>query len=227
MSRERIRRERKRRSKIKYLPKIDLTLLRKVITLLDGYRVNRFMNPTRIGDLVKAGALGKDLQNDWDELHQVMYDMSRVPANTPKTIRLLKFLNLTEKLSIINIFITALLIALSFIIGISWIIGVVFATIAIPATIGARAYLYRQVSNEIDKYVEEHPEKFVKKKAWLKQQVQRIIGTLTRYVKQFEREPSNYPFELYNTDYSGISVIKRPGSLRRGFVVILKSGKSE
>ncbi|MFX0097307.1 MAG: hypothetical protein ACFE7E_06060 [Candidatus Hodarchaeota archaeon] len=227
MSRERIRRERKRKPKAKYLPKIDLTLLRKVITLLDGYRVNRFMDPTRIGDLVKAGALGHDLQKDWDDLHQVMYDMSRVPANTPKTIKLLKFLNLTEKLSIINIFVTALLIALSFILGISWIVGVIFATIAIPATIGVRAYLYRQVSNEIDKYVEEHPEKFVRKKTWLKQQVQRSIGTLSRYVRQFEREPSNYPFQLYNTDYSGISIVKRPGSIRKGFVVIAKSRKLE
>ncbi|MFX0067577.1 MAG: hypothetical protein ACFFA1_03415 [Promethearchaeota archaeon] len=227
MSRERILRERKRKPKVKYLPKIDLTLLRKVITLLDGYRVNRFMDPTRIGDLVKSGALGKDLQKDWDELHQVMYDMSRVPANTPKTVKLLKLLDLTEKLSIINIIITALLIAISFIIGLPWVIGVIFATIAIPATIGARAYLYRQVSNEIDKYVEEHPEKFVKRKSWLKQQVQRAIGTLARYVKQFEREPSKYPFELYNTDYSGISVVKRPGSIRKGFVVIPKSGKLE
>lgn len=227
MTRERLHREIKRKRKRKYLPKLDLTLLRKVITLLDGYRVNRFMDPVRIGDLVKSGAVGEELQKEWDELYQVMYDMSRIPANTPKTVKLLKRLNLTEKMSIVNIAVTALLLALSFVLGFSWLVGIIFATIAFPATIGARAYLYRQVSDEIDKYIEEHPEKFVRRKGWLKQQVQRSIGILNKYVRQFEREPANYPFELYNTDYSGIIVKKEPGTIRKGYVVIPRIGKSE
>ncbi|MFX1486809.1 MAG: hypothetical protein ACFFBS_06925 [Promethearchaeota archaeon] len=227
MSRERLRREIKRKRKRKYLPKLDLSLLRKVITLLDGYRINRFMDPVRIGDLVKSGAAGEELQKEWDELYQVMYDMSRIPANTPKALKLLKRLSLTEKLSIVNIAVTALLLALSFVVGFSWLVGVVFATIAFPATIGARVYLYRQVSDEIDGYIEEHPEKFAKRKARLKQQVQRSIGILNKYVRQFEREPANYPFELYNTDYSGISVTKKPGTIRKGYVVIPKIGKSQ
>ncbi|MHA1238766.1 MAG: hypothetical protein ACTSSJ_05975 [Candidatus Odinarchaeia archaeon] len=204
------------------LTKDNLTAIRKVITLLDGYIINKFKDPTKIGKSVESGEAGIKIKRNWGKIWGVLCDLTRLTSKIPKAVKYLKLFNLIN-LSAAAIFsLSVVLFMLHFTLNIPWIIGGIFLISALSFILLARSYLMRKIALSIEEYASTHKDEFEDKRLFLKNFVQELIFDLRDYFRRSKLNPRDYPFHIYNLEYKGIEVTKKPGILRKASIAIVK-----
>jgi hypothetical protein len=84
---------------------------------------------------------------------------------------------------------------------------------------GAASYISNR---RMSAYILQHRNQHAADLAQIKDFVQRLLNSLSRYFRASKIDSTKYPLNLYNTDYKAIRVGKKPG-LRRTYEVIIET----
>ena len=218
------KREREVRKRFRLGREVDTTLLKNLITLIDGYRVNYLGDPKPFDKPIRAGKLGREISAEWKKIQRSLMRIATTVKTIPRLGRLLVIQSMLRSMSI-AVSSGALLLPLT---GASPIIPenpflLIFALLLIAAVMLVLSKLAgRKVDREIEAYFDEHRHKYKFVRRYLRQTTQRLIYTLSHHLKASRKDPSDHTMKLYRTDYDGIRVLKKPGWFRKRYVVEIK-----
>jgi len=199
----------------------------KLIALLDGYRVDRYVDVETISKLIEEGRLGRKVKAWWKNCRVVLEDMAELPRSLPKVVKLCKARVIAQFVGSSYLAIGLLIIVAHFLLRFSLgpILGSVFfisALFMIPGTAILTRLIDREIGLEIERYFKNNPNKFRGQRRYLKKVVQDLIRNLSKLVRQRQEKTDSYFIDLYNVDYEGIEVVEGPSRLRKSYIVKLK-----
>lgn len=203
---------------------LDTTLLKNLITLIDGYRVNYLGDPKPFNKPIRAGKLGNEISAEWKKIQRSLMRIATTVKTIPKLGRLLAIQSMLRSMSIAVSF-SALLLPLT---GTSPIFPenpflLIFVLILIAAVMLVLSRLAgRKVDRKIEAYFNEHKHKYKFVRQYLRQTTQRLIYTLSHHIKASRKDPLDHTMKLYGADYGGIRVLKKPGWFRKRYIVAVE-----
>ena len=195
----------------------------KVITLLDGYRINKFKDPTKIGNSVKAGQMGNKVKRNWDKIYKSLYDLTGITSRIPNAMKYLKYHQFLNLLIGVIFSLSILMFVVTFALNISWVIGGSLFICGLGVFIILRSYFSKKIALSIDEYMQKNPETFKGHLSFIKGFVQELISDLRRFFKMARINPANHPFNLYKTDYVGIAITKNTSRRKSAYTAVIKT----
>lgn len=209
---------------------VDLKALTDLITLLDCYRVNRYLQLDSVEKAVKSGRLGK-FDVKWREIRRILYKIGSLPELSAKIEKLVKIQESVKGIEIMASFLftfgLGVFVLSYFQVCPEWL-EPAYLYVGMPAlvvTFGTRLtkeYINRKIALEIEELGKSHSEKFRFLRARLKSIAQDFINRLGKQIKNRREDADKYKIDLYNTDYTGIEILKSPGTFRKHYTVICK-----
>ena len=201
----------------------DLDLLKSMIYIADAYRAIKLLDLKRIDRAIEKDKISEKIKREWSKARKIMDRMTVFVTSLPgvsKWVRRRMFLDLAAMtiLTGIIIFLTADLI-----IGTKFsetyeqfppLLLICAMTIWLAARIsGAKA------GSIIERYFEENPKKFEAERNYLAKFVQMMIDEYSREIRIMKIDPNKKPLMLYNIDYKRVKVKKKPGFMRKSYLV--------
>ncbi len=119
-----------------------------------------------------------------------------------------------------------LLLQVVFRIDLTWL-GLGFAVLSLSVFFGtqlAKHIIDLKIALKIEEHFKRNPEKFRLHGLLLKKIVQNLVNNLSSCIESSKKECK---IALYNVDYEGIKVIKKPTRLRKYYIVVLNSRRSK
>ena len=220
-----------KRKKPKFRREIDLKTLTNLITLLDCYRIDRYVELDSMEKAIEDGKLGKfDVR--WKEIRRILYKIGGLSKLSAIIDKLLKIRGRVKILSMIGtyffVFGLGVFVLTFFNLCPEWLKHT-YAYVAMPAIIiilGTRLadeYISRKIALEIEELSKSHPKKFRFLRARLRDIAQDLINRLGKHIKNRREDADKYRIDLYNADYEGIKILKKPGTLRKHYTVVCKT----
>lgn len=220
-----------KRKKPKFRREIDLKALTNLITLLDCYRIDRYVELDSMEKAIEDGKLGKfDVR--WKEIRRILYKIGGLSKLSAIIDKLLKIRGRVKILSMIGtyffVFGLGVFVLTFFNLCPEWLKHT-YAYVAMPAIIiilGTRLadeYISRKIALEIEELSKSHPEKFRFLRTRLRDIAQDLINRLGKHIKDRREDADKYRIDLYNTDYKRIKILKSPGTLRKHYTVVCKT----
>lgn len=205
---------------------LDITLLKRIILLIDGYLVCHFKSAEFFKEKVKEGKVGREISHEWEKIEDSLLNIRKVIASIPGVDRLLKIQSLTQIASLCFLMASVVLVTSTMIMQIPISTFYQFYLIIIWGALALITISYI-ASQKADRIIRNHFEHEDLKKLYehkyLQKTVQRLLYTLSYYFKVHGIDPSKHPLELYNSDYDGINIKKTPGLFRRTYQVIVSN----
>ncbi len=209
---------------------VDLKALTYLVTVLDCYRINRFVELDSVEKKVKEGKLGK-FGGEWKHIRRILYKIGNLPklsSNVTRLVRIRDRVKLAEVIALYFFtFALGVLVLTYFNVCPKWLEST-FSVVYLPSIgmmLGIRlldAFIDRKIALEIDKLDREHPQKFRFDRLYLKKTAQNLIDYIISHLKNSHEDPAKYKIDLYNTDYERIEILKSPGTFRKHYTVICK-----
>lgn len=209
----------------------DLKALTDLITLLDCYRVNRYVQLDSMEKAVKSGKLGK-FDVKWREIRRILYKIGGLPSLSASINKLVKIREGVKVIEIIGSYLFAfglgVFVLNYFKVCPEWL-QPAYVYVGLPALIvllGTRLtteFINRKIALEIEELSKSHSEKFRFLRARLRDIAQNLINRLGKHINDRHEDPDKYRIDLYNTDYKGIKILKSPGTLRKHYTVVCKT----
>lgn len=203
---------------------VNLNLLRNLITLIDGYLANYLGDPEPFRGKIKAGALGPELAKEWKRIERSLMKIATTVRRIPTFKSLIKLHTFLKVLATMFM-LSGSMLAISapfFTREISfYYISMLFLTFSAISTVWC-SILERRIAVRIKEYFDEHQTKYKFIRQYLRNVVQRLIFSMAHYMKVDKKDPEKYPLSLYNDDYRGIKIIKKPGLFRSKHKVIVR-----
>jgi hypothetical protein len=214
--------------KMKPKKEVDLNVLKRLITIIDGYRINRCTELGRIEKDIQADKVGSKIAQEWKDIRRLLYKVASVPRTIPKAVKLTK-MRITIRFLTFAYFAVAFILIMPILFfnspfielppGVYGIISMI-AVVSVIAERFSDHFLNWKIAVEIDNYYKSHPEKFRFLRLQLKKIVQDLINTLSKHVKDRNEDPKKHAFILYNIDYEGITITRNPGRLTKYYTAI-------
>jgi len=211
---------------------IDVKLLKSVIYVLDAYRVHRYLDLEKYDKEIREGKLGRRFAEKWKkDIHPTLLKMAKLPFKIPGVQKLLQ-LRLLFKLIKSFCFTLALLFfadavfqvfsTYSLISKHSAILApILFLMVAVSGV--SEVLTVRKISMVIDSYYKTHPKKFGLITSRLRDVVQGLIYGLSMFYKKYDTpDNDDKRIELYNIDYKGIKILKKPKLIRKYYEVLVE-----
>ncbi len=208
----------------------DPESMSKLISLLDAYRILRFEDFRWIDKTVNEKKLDPLFtKNDWKPVRKVLWKMATVPRD-------IMYVKTLQKIRSIVLFVGQTIFFGFFVILILSILGIPQMAIFAPytlylgiaaissflVTIVARPLIDGKISFTINKFYEEHPQRYEKHRAALKSFTQKQIDKFRSWAMSNPEDLEKNEMKLYNVDYSGIRIVKPVRRFRKFYVVKLK-----
>jgi len=203
---------------------LDLKFARNLITVFDGYRINRTYDLTFVDKAMNKGELPQSFTRQWGTIRAVLHKLAAIGPKVPgveESLNRKQYMSFLS-LAFITIAVPILLIA--------WVFQVAFLTpIAIPLALLAvglmlvnflvGAIYNRRVAWAIHYYLEENPELTARENVVLRNWVQILVNYVARNMRKSGTDPEKNLVKFFNEDYTGIEVIKVPSGFRKHYVV--------
>jgi hypothetical protein len=216
-----------------------------IVSLIDGYRINKTLDFRKLDSQIKRGLLGRPFAEKWKNIRKVLWRIGTFPKNIPYVNKMTTVRILSQIAGVIT-----LVVASALMIAQIWLqldpilvsIGL-FVYVLGTALIGLSALMRRRVAIRIAEYYYEDHERWKKEQAYLKGVVQQLIDALARQLrrqklagtekdlqkiekdmstKKYKKVMEKYKIKLYNIDYTGIQILKKPGRISKNYLVIPK-----
>jgi len=203
---------------------IDVTLLKNLIILIDGYQVNYFGDPAPFEKPIRAGKLGREISVEWKMIQRSLMRIATTVKAIPRIGSLLIIQSLMRSLSI-AVSMGAILLPL---IGTppafleSPLLFTFMLILIASGMLVTSKFAGREVAKRIEAYFHEHKQKYRFVRQYLKQTAQKLLYTLSHYLKTTGEKPSDHVMKLYRADYDGIKILKKPKWFRRRYVVVVE-----
>jgi len=190
-----------------------------LIFMLDAYRINRYVDLRHLDRIVKEGRIGKNFTSKWKNIRHHLYKKASIPTSLHKSI--VKLINIR---TIIRIFgqicsislVILYLLGSFFRISLEWV-GPIFTfnLFGIATSMLLTVYFNRKIALKVDAYQRDHPREY----RALKGMIQNLIFDFSNRVKLLGVNPKEHLIKVYNTDYKGIRIIKKPSFFRKHYIV--------
>jgi len=201
--------------------KPELEDLASLISAVDGFRVGRCAELKSVERIVKRLHL-TDSARKWKSIKKDLEAIMNLPASSPKVMFMMNLALLLRFLGLLSYTIV-------FILAISWglspslnIEASTFANIfdyVLIFGIGVIVVRYL-VKEQIKKFFDQSADKFRGKSAHLRELNQELMNRLHEGIRKTKGKSRDYKLTLFNADYNGIKVLKKPGVWREHFVAI-------
>jgi len=212
----------------------DLKAAKKILMLIDGYRKLNIEDFEWADREVKDGKMGKRFSQDWKQIRELMLKFAREGGSQRHLLDLAALQQILLQVGLIASAITTLLTTLSmmaFVFHLEWakIIPEILSYALIPLIIvitvmfAGPPLIARKISSELEKFYQKRKEFVNRADAVLKDAAQKIIYSIIQEIKNGNLEvkkKKEYEFGIFNMDYKGIKVVKKPSFLRKYYIVI-------
>lgn len=203
---------------------IDVALLKNLIILINGYSVNYFGDPAPFEKPIRAGKLGREISAEWKNIQRSLMRIAITVKAIPGIRSLLIVQSMMRSMSI-AVSIGAIFLPL---IGTSstflenpLLLTFMLILIALGMLVASK-FAGRELAKRIEAYFHEHKQKYRFVRQYLKQTAQKLLYTLSHYLKTTDGKPSDHAMKLYVADYDGIKVLKKPKWFRKRYVVVVE-----
>ena len=198
----------------------DLKVLRALIELIDGYRVNYFGDPRPFSERIRGNALGREVREEWKTIYRSLMKIAMTVERIPEVKKYVELQGILRSMSVILAF-TAFSMPIINALGVAkislWIpfsLAVCGAALLIASWVAGRG-----VAVAIDAYFRAHEEKYKFVRTYLVRVNQKLINSLRRQLRKKGEDPEKHKLKLFNVDYRGIKILKGPSFLRKRYVV--------
>jgi hypothetical protein len=203
---------------------LDLKFARNLITVFDGYRINRTYDLTFVDKAINKGELPSSFVKQWGTIRAVLHKLAAIGPKVPgveETMNRKQYMSFIS-LAFITIAVPILLIA--------WVFQVAFLTpFALPLALLAvglvmvnflvGAIYNRRVAWAIYNYLEARPDLTVRENVILKTWTQTLIHYVGRTMRKSGEDPEKHITKFFNDDYTSIEVIQEPSTFRKHYSV--------
>ncbi len=205
---------------------LSLKFSKSLITVFDGYRINRTYDLAFVDKAMNKGELPQSFTKQWGTIRAVLH---RLAAIGPKVPEVEETLNKKQYMSFLSI---ALLTIVVPILMITWVFQVaVLSPFAVPLALVAVVSVFanflvgaiynRRVAWLIFNYLESNPGLTTRENKILKKWTQALIHYAARTMRKDGADPEKNLIKFFNDDYVGILVEKEPSTYRKHYVVKL------
>jgi len=201
--------------------KPELEDLATLISAIDGFRVGRCAELKSVERIVRKVRL-TDTGRKWKSIRRDLEAIMDLPTSSAKVMFMMNLALLLRFLGVLSY-------AIVFILAVMWglspslkIEASTFVTIFNYALIfGISVLVVRYfVKEQIKKFFNESADKFKGKSAHIRELNQELMNRLREGIKKSNGKPRDYKLILFNADYNGIKVLKKPGVWREHFTAI-------
>ncbi|MFW9944662.1 MAG: hypothetical protein ACFFB7_06660 [Candidatus Sifarchaeia archaeon] len=207
--------------------RLDLRFSKNLLTVLDGYRINRTYDLGFIDKKLKEGELPRVFVQQWGTIRSILHKLAAIG---PKVPGVESALNRRQTISFIamaslSVAVVILLVTYAFQLPFLTTYGIPIAVIAIVLMLTSwitSAWYYRKVAWAIHHYIEENQGLVSNERRHLKKWVQTLIQHIASLMRKSGEEPEKNLIKFFNHDYTGIEVLKAPGGFRKHYVVIIR-----
>ncbi|MEM3578102.1 MAG: hypothetical protein QXX51_06600 [Candidatus Bathyarchaeia archaeon] len=212
----------------------DLKTAKKVLMLIDGYRILNIEDFAWADKEVKEGKMGKRFSQDWKGVREVMLKFAREAGSQKHLLNLAALQQILLQFGLVISAITTLLTTLSmvaFLFHFEWakMIPEILTYALIPLIIGivimvaGPPLIARKITSELEKFYEKRQDFVNMADALLKDAAQKIIYSIIQEVKNGNLEVKKrkeYELGVFNTDYRGVKIVKKPSLFRKYYIVV-------
>jgi len=204
--------------------KEKIKLLTEIIRIVDGYRIGRCEDFRWITSKLQQKKIDKKIYCEWRTIQDILFKLAKPPEKMPKIPTLIKIRRIVAYSSLIFptfflvIFFSQVLSKKPFVIPSS--ITIIIAYLAIVTFLLVpifSSYIDYKISKMMDKYLKDHPRKYRIKLLKLKTFVQFLINEL-RNLETSREEFKKLRIKLFNVDYNGIKILKKPRAWRKFYI---------
>jgi ABC-type multidrug transport system fused ATPase/permease subunit len=213
---------------------VDLKAAKKILMLIDGYRKLNIEDFEWADKEVKDGKMGKRFSQDWKQIRELMLKFAREAGSQRHLLDLAALQQILLQVGLVVSAITTLLTTLSmmaFVFHLEWakIIPEVLTYALIPLVIGIAIMfagpplIARKITSELERFYQKRKDLVSRADAVFKDAVQRIIDSIIQEIKNGNLEvkkKKEYKFGLFNMDYKGVKIVKKPSLFRKYYIVI-------
>jgi hypothetical protein len=197
-------------------PKPNIVDLLSLATTVDAYRNFIFSKLDSFDKEISARKYGTDVLAAWRETYASLQRIEAAGRSIPgiETIWKIRSGSLVGGMALIFLALISITMQFS-----AWIFYASFYLALITlAVFGGVSYLS---SRRIDSYIRKHTAQHASDMDRIKNFVQRLLNSLSRYFRASKIDPAKHPFSLYNEDYKSIRIERRSG-FRRTYQVIIE-----
>jgi len=212
----------------------DLKAAKKILMLIDGYRRLNIEDFAWADKEIKEGKMGVKFSKDWKEIREVMLKFAREAGSQRRLLNLAALQQILIQAGLVISAITTLLTTLSivaFLFHFEWakLIPEILSYALIPLAIGIAVMLAgpplisRKISSELEKFFARKKDFVVKADLKLKDTAQKIINSISEAIKNGDlkvKKRKEYELGLFNVDYNGIKIVKKPSFFRKYYIVL-------
>ncbi|NWF86764.1 hypothetical protein HXY32_02995 [Candidatus Bathyarchaeota archaeon] len=212
----------------------DLKAAKKILMLLDGYRMLNLEDFEWADKEVKEGRMGKKFASEWKEIREILLKFAREAGSQKRLLNLAALQQILLQVGMIISAITTLLStigAMAFAFHLGWasffptVLGYAFIPLIIGLTImfAGPPLVARKLASELEKFYERKQEFVKKANVALRIVVQKIIYSVIEAIKTGKveiKKKKDYEIGIFHLDYEGIKVVKNPSFLRKYYIVI-------
>jgi len=201
--------------------KPELEDLATLISAIDGFRVGRCAELKSVERIVRRVHL-TDTGRKWKSIRRDLQDIMNLPTSSPKVMRMMNLALLLRFLGLLSytiVIILAIMMGLSFSLKIeaSTFVNIFNYTLIFGISVLVVRYF---VKEQVKKFFDQSADKFKGKSAHLRELNQELINRLREGIKKSNGKSRDYKLTLFNADYNGIKILKKPGVWREHFTAI-------
>jgi len=201
--------------------KPELEDLATLISAIDGFRVGRCAELKSVERIVRRVHL-TDTGRKWKSVRRDLEAIMNLPTSSAKVMFMMNIALLLRFLGVLSytiVFILAVMMGLSPSLNIEPSTFVNIFNYALIFGISVLVVRYF-VKEQIKKFFDQSADKFKGKSAHLRELNQELMNRLREGIKKSNGKPRDYKLTLFNADYNGIKVLKKPGVWREHFTAI-------
>ncbi len=205
---------------------LDLKFSKNLLTVMDGYRINRTYDLGFIDKAMNKGDLPQSFTKQWGTIRGVLHKLAAIGPKVPgveASLNKKQYMSFIS-LATITIVVPILLIAWVFQVDFlsPWAIPLAFLAVGlmmINFLVGG--WYNRKVAWLIHDYLEANASLTRNESIILKNWCQTMIHYIARTMRKGGIDPEKNPIKFFNKDYTGIVVLKEPSTFRKHYVVII------
>jgi len=204
--------------------KPELEDLASFISAIDGFRVGRCVELKNVDRMVRKIRL-TDTSRKWKSVRRDLEAIMNLPTSSPKVMFLMNLALLLRFLGLVSFMIVMLLAVVTSFRLISGVESSAFQSTFISVLVFANVVLVIRyfVKERVKTFFDQSADRFRGKSAHLRELNQELIGRLREGIKKSKGNAKDYKLTLFNKDYSGIKVLKKPSAWREHYVAIVST----
>ncbi|MFW9889467.1 MAG: hypothetical protein ACFFER_14870 [Candidatus Thorarchaeota archaeon] len=206
---------------------LDLRFSKNLLTVLDGYRIQRTYDLGFIDKKVGEGELPRTFVQQWGTMRKVLTKLAAIGPKVPGVESSLNRKQIMSFIGMASLTIAVPILLFTYAFQIDWLapIGIPIAIFAVAMVLISwltSAWYNRKIAWLIHDYVEQNQALVSNERHHLKKWVQILIQHISSLMRKSGEDPERNLVKFFNDDYKGIDVMKVPSGFRKNYVVKIR-----